>query len=182
MGLLAEMAMMVKLPLHATISAGTRAQKAFQAECLELFSGLGLVLGLPRSIGQIYGLLFASVHPLSFTDIVEQLDISKGSTSQGLRALREVGAIRPVPSTDGRREFFVPEMELRKLVAGLLQGLIKPQLWSGTKRLDEFKARRAAALAEEGEEGRILLTRLSKLLSWHRKGAAVLPLISKFLG
>ena len=161
--------------------AGTLAQLAFQAECVELFSELVQVLGLPRSLGQIYGLLFASAKPLSFTDIVEQLGISKGSASQGLRALREVGAILPAIATDERREQFVPETELRKLIAGFLRGSIKPHLRSGAKRLDNFKNRHARALAAERVEGRLLLARLGKLQKWHKRAVAALPLISKFL-
>ena len=181
-GPLADTAMLIELPPPSASFAATRAQKAFQAECLDLFAELAQVLGLPRSIGQIYGLLFASPRPLSFTDIVQRLGISKGSASQGLRALREVGAILPAEAADGRREHFVPETELRKLIAGFLHGSIKPHLRAGTKRLEGFKVRHATALAAEGEVGRLLLERLGKLHSWHRKGAAVLPFISKFLG
>ena len=80
----------------------------FQSECIELFAEVVYALGLPRSIGQIYGLLFASPEPLSFSDIVERLAISKGSASQGLQLLRSLGAIniadakRQAPG--GRRE------------------------------------------------------------------------------
>lgn len=140
------------------------------------------MLGLPRSLGQIYGLLFGSARPLSFADIVERLEISKGSASQGLRTLREVGAITPVAASIERREHYMPETELRKLIAGILHGSIKPHLRLGTKRLGVFKDRYAAALAADGAEGRVLLERLGKLHGWHRKGAAVLPFISKFLG
>lgn len=178
---LASVVMPVELQPASSLSA-TRAQKAFQAECVELFAGLAQVLGLPRSVGQIYGLLFGSARPLSFTDIVEQLEISKGSASQGLRALRDVGAIIPAAAADERREHFVPETELRKLIAGFLHGSIKPHLQSGTKRLAGFKSQHAAVLSAEGESGRILLMRLSKLQMWHRRAAAVLPFISKFLG
>ena len=52
------------------------------------------VFGVPKSVGQIYGLLYASPEPLSFSDIVERLEISKGSASQGLQLLRSLGAIK----------------------------------------------------------------------------------------
>ena len=169
-------------PTKTSALAANRAQKAFQAECVELFAGLAQILGFPRSIGQIYGLLYGSAQPLSFTDIVEQLGISKGSASQGLWALREIGAILPTANTEGRRERFVPETELRKLIAGYLQGSIQPHLRRGAKRLEGFKGRHAARLAAEEGEGRILLGRLGKLQSWHRKGAAMLPFIVKFIG
>ena len=166
-----------------TASSGiAREQKFFQTECVELFARLAHMIGLPRSIGQIYGLIYGSARPLSFTDIVAQLDISKGSASQGLRALREVGGILPAPVVPGRREHFVPETELRKLIAGFLDGSFQPHLRRGAKRLDGFKGHHAVALAAQGGNGRLLLGRLGKLQNWHRKGAVVLPLIAKYIG
>jgi DNA-binding transcriptional regulator GbsR (MarR family) len=174
--------MQAALPTNTPAPVASRAQKAFQVECVQQFASLAQVLGLPRSIGQIYGLLFASPQALSFTDIVEQLGISKGSASQGLRALREVGAVLPADMAAERRERFVPEMELRKLIAGFLHGSIQPHLQTGTKRLESFKARHVKELALEGEDGHLILERLGKMQNWHKKGAAVLPFISKFLG
>ena len=42
------------------------------------------VLGLPKSVGEIYGSLFISREPVSLDDLVERLGMSKGSGSQGL--------------------------------------------------------------------------------------------------
>jgi len=58
------------------------------------FSEVVQVVGVPKSIGQIYGLLYSSREPLSFSDIVECLEISKGSASQGLQFLRLLGAVK----------------------------------------------------------------------------------------
>jgi hypothetical protein len=180
--MLAGLIMSVATSTNTPPPAISRAQLAFQAECVEQFAGLAQVLGLPRSIGQIYGLLFASHRALSFTDIVEQLGISKGSASQGSKAMREVGAILPVTAKSERREHFVPETELRKLIAGLLHGSIKPHLKTGARRLEEFKVWQGAALAAERDAGRLLLARLGKLQKWNRRAGSVLPFISKFLG
>jgi DNA-binding transcriptional ArsR family regulator len=101
------------VPLRSSPSFPLKAYRAgnpadFQSECIELFAEVVYALGLPRSVGQIYGLLYASSEPLSFSDIVERLDISKGSASQGLQLLRTLGAInladakRQAPG--GRRE------------------------------------------------------------------------------
>jgi DNA-binding transcriptional ArsR family regulator len=57
------------------------------------FSEVVQVFGVPKSVVQIYGLLYATPDPLSFSDIVERLDISKGSASQGLQFLRSLGAV-----------------------------------------------------------------------------------------
>ena len=58
---------------------------------VDLFVDGVRVIGLPKSIGEIYGLLFVSRDPLSLDDLVARLGISKGSASQGLR----MWALRP---------------------------------------------------------------------------------------
>jgi DNA-binding transcriptional ArsR family regulator len=72
------------------------------------FSEVVQVAGVPKSVGQIYGLLYSSREPLSFSDIVERLEISKGSASQGLQLLRSLGAVKVAEAkqhaVDGRRD------------------------------------------------------------------------------
>ena len=46
------------------------------------------IIGLQKSVGEIYGLLFVSAKPLSMDDIMNRLDISLGAASQGLKLLR----------------------------------------------------------------------------------------------
>lgn len=153
----------------------------FENDIIALFVDMAGMFGLPRSYGEIYGLLYASMRPLSFTDIQERLDLSKGSVSQGLRALRDVGAIRPSEGSDDRREHFIAETELRTLISGFLKESILPQLQRGSARVEGMKASHRAVLATKNGEGRLLQSRLEKLHSWHRKGGALLPLIAKFL-
>ena len=69
---------------------------AFARALVELFGDAATVLGIPWSIAAIYAVIFASPRPLSFADIEERLQISKGSVSQGLRVLREFGAVQIV--------------------------------------------------------------------------------------
>ena len=51
---------------------------------IDVFVRAASLIGLPRSIGEIYGLLFCTPQALSFDELVERLQISKGSVSQGL--------------------------------------------------------------------------------------------------
>jgi hypothetical protein len=83
---------------------GAAVSPEFERACVEFFADVVQVFGVPRSVGQIYGLLYASPQPLSFTAIAGKLDISRGSTSQGLQALRDLGAVVPVSGTEGERE------------------------------------------------------------------------------
>jgi DNA-binding transcriptional ArsR family regulator len=82
---------------------------AFEAAVVDFFVDAADLLGVPKSVAAIYGIVFASPEPLSFADIAARLDISKGSISQGLRVLREVGALIEAPlMTEDRRQMTDP--------------------------------------------------------------------------
>lgn len=118
---------------------------------ISIFVQMTQVLGLPRSLGEIYGLLFASPRPLAFQEIGERLNLSKGSVSQGLRFLRTIGAIKPVVIPGDRREYFEPEVELRALVGGFLRERLNPQLeaWGARAKalkIEDFQRVKSAEL------------------------------------
>ena len=153
-----------------------------EKEVIAIFVHMTQALGMPRSLGEIYGLLFATPQPLAFQDIVARLEMSKGSVSQGLRFLRTVGAIKPVVLAGDRREFFEPVVELRQLVAGFLRERLNPQIeiWGA-----RAKALKPADFVLEtlSEKGRgTLANRLEKLKTWQKRAGTVLPMVSKLLG
>ena len=130
---------------------------AFEGQMVDFFVSAADLLGVPKSVAAIYGLVFASSEPLSFAEIDERLYISKGSISQGLRVLKEVGALKEVSSTDDRSERFEPDLELRKLVLRFLENRLKKQLDVGKDRL--VALRRSVPAGHKGESA-ILRRRL----------------------
>ena len=106
---------------------------------IDLFLNAANSFGLPKSYGQIYGLLFCRDLSLSMYEIMELLQISKGSASQGLRALRQLGAITTVFAPGDRKEHFVAEIRLRKLVSGFLREQADPHLEKGVARLKQIE-------------------------------------------
>lgn len=138
------------------------------------------VLGLPRSIGEIYGLLFVSQSALSLDDLVQRLAISKGSASQGLRLLKSLGAVREVESVTERRTYYEPAVELKRLVGGFIREQIRPHLESGKTKI----GRLTATAQDIGDPARrkFLGERVERLESWLRSGGRVLPVIQKLLG
>jgi len=146
-------------------------------------------VGIPRSLGQIYGVLFASPRSLSFTDIVDRLEISKGSASQGIQLLLSLGAIRISEIPGAPREqstnegslrrgiTYEPELSLRKLVSGILMERAAP-LAPGAEGLTRLKI-----LAEaDVENGAFYLDRVKQLATWRRRLKAVLPVLKTLLG
>lgn len=160
-----------------------------ETEVIAIFVQVTQTLGVPRSLGEIYGLLFATPRPLAFQEIVDRLRLSKGSVSQGLRFLRNVGAIKPVVVAGDRREFFEPVVELRALVGGFLKERVNPQLeaWGARAELlkaDDFETGEPEIRpAGSSNPQRALLNgRLDKLKTWHKRASTVLPMLGKLLG
>ena len=59
-----------------------------EVESIDFFVRMMSILGLPRSVGEIYGVLYFAESPMSMDEISSRLKISMGSTSQGLKTLR----------------------------------------------------------------------------------------------
>ena len=68
-------------------------------------------MGLPRSVGEIYGLLYFSPSPLSMDQICTKLEISVGSASQGLKTLRSLKSVKSVYVSGERKDYFLAETE-----------------------------------------------------------------------
>lgn len=157
----------------------------FEAECTAFFTDIVQVLGVPKSVGQIYGLLFASPQPLGFTDIVEKLAISKGSASQGLQLLKSLGAVQGIetggvagaPST--RRELFVPELGLRRLVGGVLREKIEPLVGEGADRIQRLEA--AAKASADAPIRKFSGNRVKQIQTWRRQMGLLLPILKTLL-
>ncbi|HVJ45364.1 MAG TPA: MarR family transcriptional regulator [Luteolibacter sp.] len=138
------------------------------------------VLGLPRSIGEIYGLLFISRDPLSLDDLVQKLNISKGSASQGLRSLRSLGAVREALGAPDRRTYYEPAVELKPLVGGFIREQVRPHLESG-----KSKVRQLGELVEAVDDSThraFVGERVERLEQWMKRGGQVLPILQKILG
>ena len=140
------------------------------------------VLGLPRSIGEIYGLLFISRSPLALDDLVQRLGISKGSASQGLRMLRSLGAVREASGNGNgeRRTYYEPAVELKRLVGGFIREQIRPHLESGQSKIHRLAE--SARAEDDPEQRKFLEERMERLEQWMRSGGRVLPILQKLLG
>jgi len=150
---------------------------AFEKAMVAFFVDAADLLGVPKSVAAIYGIVFASPGPLSFADIEARLDISKGSVSQGLRVLKEVGALKEVSTKEDRAELFTPDLEMRKLIGRFLENRLQKQLTAGSSRLE------AIAKSVPGRNGQAaeLRERLRSLQAWHSKARKLLPVARTFL-
>jgi DNA-binding transcriptional regulator GbsR (MarR family) len=152
------------------------ALSALEVEVIGLFVNVVKLLGMPKSVGEIYGLLFVSPDPLPLDSLVERLDISKGSASQGLKVLRAFGAVKLVYVGGDRRDHYAAETELKKLAAGFIREEIKPRLENGGARI----ARLLEMTSDRGDAD-FFNARLVKLSQWHARSQQVIPLLTSML-
>ena len=156
----------------------TKSMSALESEVVALFVRVADLLNLPRSVGELYGVLYISEEPLCLDDLRLKLRISKGSTSQGLKILRSFGAIRKVYVPGDRKDFYVAESSLRKIAGGFASEQIQPHLESGSERLEQIRV-----LLEEEEGGsEALEERVERLENWQKRANQVLPVVLKLIG
>ena len=150
-----------------------------EVEVIQLFVQFSRAIGQPRSIAEIYGLLFVSVDSLTLDDLAERLELSKGSASQGLKYLRELGAVRPVEVANSRRVHYEAVAELRNLIGNFLHQQVLTHLSDSTERLDRIAAH---AQTLTGDARKHAVARVKLLQSWEKNGRRILPFLLKMLG
>ncbi len=129
------------------------------------------LLGYPRSIGEVFGLIFLSEAPLSADDVVERLGISRSGAGQSLKALQDIGAIKPVHQLAHRKEHYQMQTDLGVLVKQLLNARVLP-------KLEELAGQRASLDATVREHGPAYLAqRFDKLDRWRGKAAPLMALL-----
>lgn len=152
----------------------------FEQSLVSLGISAATAFSLPKSVGALFGLAFASPEPLALDDFVERLEMSKGSASQGIKFLTRMGALKTVYSPTDRRTLYEPELSLRRLLIGILNENVLPHLQQGGDRVGELKAQ----LKDEDfpEESRnVLEHRLETLEGWGKKTRMLWPLAERVL-
>jgi DNA-binding transcriptional regulator GbsR (MarR family) len=152
-----------------------------EAEAVDYFVSFVQVFGLPKSIGQIYGLLFVSAEPLSMDDVVRRLGISKGSASQGLALLRNLGGVTTETVPGDRREHYLADLNVSRIVSHFLDNRLLPRLAHAEDRLSTMlqQARREQEnFPGPGAEQR--LNRIRALQKWQKRGSGLIPMILRW--
>jgi len=146
---------------------------------IDFFVSAVKVLGIPKSIGEIYGLLFVTSEPLPLDTLAERLRMSKGSASQGLKFLRTFGAVKAIYQPGDRRDHFTAELELKRLTAGFLREQIQPRLDHGEERLGRLS--QITARLPEDPVSEFQRERVQKLERWSARSRDVMPLLGSLL-
>lgn len=157
-------------------AAVSDAHQEFEDGLVSVFAELADLFGNPRSHGQIYGLLFSSPGPLTMDEITERLGISKGSVSQGLRALEDLGAVERI--SNGRFGHYSAKLELKTLIGGFVRQRLIPRLEKSNSTLKELELLVAGMPEAEAKE---VEWKLRRVAQWHTRATQFLPLAQRIL-
>jgi len=149
-----------------------------EIEAIELFINFLRLIGLPKSVGEIYGLLFVSPRPLAMDELMQRLQISLGAASQGLRLLRSFGAVKVVYMPKDRRDHYIADLELSRFATIFIKDELKPRLERALERINRMEISAATLSPKDRKEVKIKIDRLKH---WLEKGNTMLPWVLKFL-
>ena len=149
-----------------------------EREAIDMFINFLRLIGLQKSVGEIYGLLFVSTRPLCMEEIMNRLNLSLGAASQGLKLLRSVGAVKAVYSPGDRRDHFSADLELSKFATVFIKEELQPRIQRALQRIHNMEALLAEMPATERQMTR---QRLDRLRHWLEKGERMLPWTLRFL-
>jgi len=156
-------------------SAQSVTLEPWEISIIDSFVRAAGLIGLPRSIGEIYGVVYCSAEPINFEQIVERLGISRGSVSQGLKTLRQIGAVRTHYLPGVRIDHYIAELSMERLVRGFLKDQFTPHLESSQQRLAAIESE-VATIADPATRDHAA-TRLNTLKTWQTRIRKLLPVV-----
>jgi DNA-binding transcriptional regulator GbsR (MarR family) len=149
-----------------------------EIESIEMFINFLRLLGWPKSVGEIYGLLFVSSDPLAMDDIMARTGMSLGAASQGLKLLREFGAARTVYMPGERKDHYLASGELSRFATSYIEEELLPRMRTAQERIKRME-RMMQSLSEADRQ--LPAERIDRLKYWLGKGQKVVPWLVRFL-
>ena len=151
-------------------------------ELVDVFGRMAQALSFPRSVGEIYGLLYLAPEPMSAPEISEALSISKGSVSTGTRQLLTLGFIRKVWLQEERKDYFEAVLELGNMVRTAYDQIFKVRAQNAERRLADVTDTLVDEKAElSPEEYALIKERLERLTKLQKRAKQFMPLLERLI-
>jgi DNA-binding transcriptional regulator GbsR (MarR family) len=103
------------------------------------WGAFGTHWGINRTMAQIHALLLVSPDPLTQDDMMEELNISRGNANMNIRELINWGLVERVILSGERKEYFIAEKDIWKVVKQIVKERKKRELEPLLKLLDQLE-------------------------------------------
>ena len=149
-----------------------------EVEIIDYFVWVSRLLRQPRSLGEIYGLLFISARPLAVEHLIRLLRLSRSSALMGVRSLERLGFVRPARLAGERHLYYEAVTELGPLLARFVGGVIGPEVETRQARLERVAVMLRGLSPDEASR---LKGRIKTVLGWNKSGMRFLRRARKTL-
>ena len=141
---------------------------------LQAWGTLGTSWGINRTMAQIHALMMISPSALSADEVMEELQISRGNANMNLRALMDWGLVYKELRAGDRKEYFVAEKDIWKVVRQIIINRKKKELDPMLKVLEEINN-----IDESTPQGEALARTVRDLKVFSSKADSTLEMLVK---
>ena len=114
---------------------------------VSLWSEMASAWGINRTMARIHALLYCSDAPLNTDQIMERLDVSRGSANMNLRSLVDWNLVFKTTRSDSRKDYYEAEKDVWQITARIVEERQRREVHPVRTRLEGC----AEVLVEEGE-------------------------------
>lgn len=107
---------------------------------VQTWGGLGSNWGINKIMAQVHALLLVSEELLTTEDVMEKLQISRGSANMNLRALVSWGLVSRTAVRGERKEYFIAEKDIWKIATRIASERRKREVEPILKALGNLKS------------------------------------------
>ena len=142
--------------------------------------------GINRTMAQVYALLYCAERPLNTDQIMERLQISRGSANMNLRALVDWDLAEKTAVPDSRKDHYVAEKDVWKVTARIIEERERQEVRPVREHLQgvaDHLVPEGTSIEDRPEADQQLYDRLSQLVDliemFEHVTEALLPLVKK---
>lgn len=168
-----------ELPIGSSPTAAPDGLEHSRDTFITHWAEMGSSWGVPRSVAEVHALLFIEGRAMCADEIMERLQVSRGSVSMTLRTLSEWGIVTKTHQRGDRKEYFEAEQDVWNLLSLIVRARKRRELEPLLAALDET---RHAANGETTASDAELKAHIARLDSMHDALQRLDRLSDRFIG
>lgn len=150
--------------------------KTKKLEFIAHWGVLGSSWGINRTMAQIHALLIISIEPMTYEEIMEELQISRGNANSNLRELMSWGLIQKIIYPGDRKEYFEAYKDVWKMFTTVAKERKRREIEPALEVLTKFSNENVQS---KSEEEKAFYNQISSIKEMMGKADTVLEKISK---
>ncbi len=141
---------------------------------IQTWGTLGTSWGINRTMAQVHALLMIAPRALSAEEVMKELKISSGNANMNIRALMDWGLVYKELKPGDRKDYFVSEKDMGKVVKQIILNRRKKELEPMLKVLDQI-----SGVEETCEEATAFNKAIADIKMFSSKADATLEMLIK---